>query len=251
MKTRNGVSARIALLCAAAVMASSQTVAGQEAQTTAEEEAGGRGFFQVGYLRMDVDDLNGSLAGAGLPSLDRNYLTLGGGGYGSRGRFLIGGEGHALLGRKETTTGGARQLTADGGYGLFRVGYLAVSAGPLDVYPLFGIGGGGTSLKIAERSVPTFDEVLTDPERSATMSAAVFLLDLAAAVSYRVTMGEREGRVGGILLGIQAGYTFAPAQSAWTLDGINDVADGPDFGIEGPYVRIAIGGWGRNRAQPR
>jgi hypothetical protein len=197
-----------------------------------------------------MDELDTALGAAGLPSLSRDYLTLGGAGYGTRGRFLIGGEGHALLGRKETTAGGARQLSADGGFGLFRVGYLALSVGALDVYPIFGIGGGGTSLKIAERSAPTFDDVLTDPERSATLSAAVFLLDVAAAANYRVTINQEEdGRVGGFLLGVQVGYTFAPAQSAWTLDGINDVAAGPDFRIQGPYVRLSIGGWGRESEQ--
>jgi hypothetical protein len=153
------------------------------------------------------------------------------------------------MGAKETTPGGARQLSAGGGYGLFRVGYLAVTAGALDVYPIFGIGGGGTSVKIAERSVPTFDEVLSDPERSATLSSAVFLMDVAAAANYRVTMREEEGRAGGILLGVQVGYAFAPAQSAWTLDGLNDVAAGPDFRITGPYVRLSVGGWGRETEQ--
>ena len=58
-------------------------------------------------------------------------------------------------------------------------------------------------------------------------------------------MGDRdEGRVGGMLLGVQVGYTFAPAQSSWTLDGLNDVAAGPDFRLQGPYVRVSVGGWG-------
>jgi hypothetical protein len=232
---------------------SSQTAAAQDAQAVADsvgEEVAGRGFFQVGYMRVDMDDLDRALGSAGLPSLSGDYLTLGGAGFGTRGRFLIGGEGHALLGRKETTPGGVRELSAGGGYGLFRVGYLAFTTGALDVYPIFGIGGGGTSLKIAERSVPTFDDVLTDPERSATLSTAVFLLDVAAAANYRVTMSEEDGRVGGFLLGVHVGYTFAPAQSSWTLDGINDVAAGPDFAVQGPYVRLSIGGWGRENREP-
>jgi hypothetical protein len=174
-----------------------------------------------------------------------DYLTLGGGGYGARGRFLIGGEGHGLLGRSETTPGGARQLSTAGGYGLFRVGYLAVAGDALDLYPLLGIGGGGTSVKIAERDAPTFDEVLADPERSATLSTGMFLMDVAVAVSYRVAMGQREEGEGGFLLGVQAGYTFAPGQASWTLDGINNVAAGPAYQIEGPYVRLSLGGWGR------
>jgi hypothetical protein len=57
-------------------------------------------------------------------------------------------------------------------------------------------------------------------------------------------MGRRDDGVGGVLLGVSLGYTFAPGASKWTLDGINSVAGGPTFQIEGPYVRLSIGGWG-------
>jgi hypothetical protein len=210
---------------------------------------GGRGFFQVGYMRLGMDDLNTALAGGGLPTMDEDVLTLGGAGYGARGRFLIGGEGHALTGRKETTPGGARELAVSGGYGMFRIGYLVVTGDAFDIYPLFGIGGGGMSLKIAERGAPTFDQVIADPETSSTLSTTVFVLDVAAAANFRITMSDNEDGVGGFLLGVQAGYSFTPAQSGWTLDGTNDVAGGPDLRIQGPYVRLSIGGWGRQNPE--
>jgi hypothetical protein len=216
-----------------------------QAEATEAEGNAGRGFFQAGYIRLDIDELNDELVLGGLPSMGENYLTLGGAGYGARGRFLIGGEGHALLGGSESAVGGARKLTVSGGYGMFRVGYLVLTRDALDVFPLFGIGGGGMGLKIAERSAPTFDQVINDPETSSTLSTGVFLLDVGAAANYRLTMSERENGVGGLLLGVQVGYSFAPAQSAWNLDGTNDVAGGPDLRIQGPYVRLSIGGWGR------
>jgi len=169
----------------------------------------GRGFFQVGYLHLDLDGLNSDLLAAGLPRLEQDHLTLGGAGYGSSGRFLIGGEGHALIGEDETTADGSRQLSPSGGYGLFRIGYLAFSRSQLDVYPLLGIGGGGMSLTIAERSAPTFDDVLADPERAARLSTGMFLLDLGVGANYRVAVGD-DDEEGGFLVGLQAGYTFAP-----------------------------------------
>lgn len=211
------------------------------------EEIAGRGFFQAGYIGLDMDDLNASLVGAGYPSLDGTFLTLGGGGYGHHGRFLIGGEGHGLLGSEETTVGGARQLDPSGGYGLFRLGYMAFSRSGLDVFPVFGIGGGGMSLKISERSAPTFDDVLADPERSSTLSTGMFLLDLSLAVHYRVRVERSdEGDGGGLLLGLQTGYTFAPGDPSWDLDEINSVAGGPDLQIEGFYIRLSLGGWGED-----
>lgn len=217
------------------------------AQDDEPERLAGRGFFQAGYIRLDLDEMNASLQGAGFPTLEGDVLTLGGAGYGTRGRFLIGGEGHALLGGAETTADGARQLSFGGGYGLFRVGYLAFSHRGLDVFPTFGIGGGGMSLSIAERSAPTFDDVLADPETSSRLSTGSFLLDVGLALNYRVPAGEEDG--GGFLVGLQGGYTFAPGSTAWRLDEINNVAGGPAFQIEGPYLRVSIGGWGREEEE--
>lgn len=113
------------------------------AQEPADSLGRGMGFFQVGYMGLDLGELNRSLNGAAYPSLDESFLTLGGTGYGFRGRFLIGGEGHAILGRSETTSDGSTRLSAGGGYGFFRVGYRAVAGPRLDVFPSIGIGGAG------------------------------------------------------------------------------------------------------------
>lgn len=208
-----------------------------------EEDAEvGRGFFQVGSFVMDVDELNADLRGAGYPSLNDTFLSLGGAGFGERGRFLIGGEGHALLGGDETSVDGTYRISAGGGYGLFRVGYVVLSSEGFDVFPMIGIGGGGMGLKIAERSVPTFDDVLDNPARSSSLSTGMFLIDTSIGANYRAGLGgEAEG---GFLVGVQVGYTFAPGDPKWELDEINTVAGGPPFKIEGPYIRLSLGGWG-------
>lgn len=213
----------------------------------------GRGFFQTGVFELDVDDLNSALTGAGYPALDGTVYTLGGGGYGTRGRFLMGGEGHALMETIETTADGAYQVGMSGGYGMFRLGYLAFTRGGLDVFPSLGLGGGGMSLEIVERGAPTFDDVLDDPARSARLSTAMLLLDASLSVQYRVDMSrdrddedeDGDDRPGGLLVGVEAGYTFAPGDSTWDLDGINGVAGGPTLQVEGLHLRISIGGWGR------
>lgn len=207
----------------------------------------GRGFLQAGYMRLDLDELNSSLSAAGLPTLDDTFLTLGGAGYANRGRFLFGGEGHGVLGSEETTVDGARRLETSGGYGLVRVGYLVFERAGMDIFPLVGIGGGGMSLEIAERSAPTFEDVLEVPERSSSLSTGAFLLDVSLAANYRVLVEDTdEGEAGGLLLGLQAGYTFTPGDTSWDLDGINSVAGGPELQIEGPYLRLSVGGWGRS-----
>jgi hypothetical protein len=234
----------VALLMLLALPASAST------QEDPDEEGRGGGFFQGGYMQLDLAELNATLTAAGYPALGEGFGTLGGGGFGMKGRFLLGGEGHALIGSDETTADGATQLELGGAYGLFRVGYLAYTLEGLDIYPMIGIGGGGMSLSLIDRSAPTFGEVLADPLRSSKLSIGSFLLDASVAAHYRFAVEEatpepaEEDDPGGVLVGVQAGYTFAPGSSSWNLDVINTVAGGPDLAMEGFYVRITIGGWG-------
>ena len=235
----------------AAVAALLASAVGAQAQTGEDPVDRGGGYFQVGYMMLDVDDLTGALLGPGYPGLEDSFVTLGGGGFGMKGPFLLGGEGHAVIGSTETTVDGATQVGLGGGYGLFRVGYLAYSMYGLDVFPMIGVGGGGLNLSLIERSAPTFGEVLIDPQRSANLSAGMFLLDASLALHYRPTIPgiqpsepDEDERPGGLMLGLQAGYTFAPGDTSWRLDGINTVAGGPDMKIQGFYVRLAVGGWG-------
>jgi hypothetical protein len=233
--------ALVASVCALAF--ATQSALTQEPEET---DGPGMGFFQIGYIGLDLDDLNGSLAGAGYPSLDESFFTLGGAGYGIRGRLMIGGEGHLLLGSDETTASGATRVSAGGGYGLFRLGYSVLSRAGVDIFPALGIGGGSLNMTFAERSAPTFDDVLADPQRSARLSTGMFLLDASAVLTYRITVREsEEGEAGGLLVGLQAGYTFAPGDTSWTLDDLNDVAGGPGFQVEGFHIELSIGGWGR------
>jgi hypothetical protein len=48
----------------------------------------------------------------------------------------------------------------------------------------------------------------------------------------------------GVNVGLRAGWTFAPLDSEWAF-GRNDVADGPEGGFTGPYIRLSVGGGSR------
>lgn len=240
-----------AAAAAAALVALLLTPHPAASQAEPAEERGGGGYFQAGYMMLDLDELNASLQAAGLPALDDGFVTIGGGGFGVvADRFLLGGEGHALMGSEETTPDGALQVSMGGGYGLFRLGYLAFSRAGFDVWPMIGLGGGGMNLQITERSAPTFEEVLANPLRSSSLSTGSFLLDVSVAAHYRILIEDDdpdpddEDEIGGFLVGLQVGYTLAPGDPSWDLDVINGVAGGPDLRLQGLYVRGSIGGWG-------
>lgn len=206
----------------------------------------GQGAFEIGYLRLDLGDLNNAMVAANLPKIDEQFLTLGAAGYGERGRWLFGGQGTGLIGRSKATTNGAFDVSLNGGYALFRVGYKVVVQEGFELSPTFGIGAAGMQLSIRGRSAPTFNDILSAPGRSSTLANASFMLDLGAQANGRIEIGTKDpNERGGVLVGMSAGYLFAPATSNWQLDGLNSVAGGPTVKMQGVYVRLSVGGWGR------
>jgi opacity protein-like surface antigen len=197
---------------------------------------GGRGFFMIGAQQLDLDELNERLGDAGHPDFDDVALTLGGGGFFRRGRLILGGEGHGVIGSSETTADGDLRTGLAGGYGLLNLGFAVVEHSGLLVYPLVGVGGGGMSLSIDERSTPSFDDILDDPRRGVRLNQAQFLLSAGVGVDQLFGGGR-----GGIAVGLRAGWTFAPLDSEWSFSR-NDVADGPEGGFDGGFIRLSVGG---------
>jgi hypothetical protein len=219
-----------------------QTVAAQDGERA--EEWTGEWVFMAGWQRLDVDGLNDRLRTSGFPSFPAGVLSLGGGGWAFKDRFLIGGNGHGLLARERMTSDGTFRANLAGGYGQVDLGYRLYTNERLDVYPIAGFGAGAMTLEIVEQGSATFDEILGNPLTMSRLSSWGFLFDLAAAADVRVTgAGEDEGTGeapgGGFSMGIRVGYTFWPGDWEW------DVPGGPEFAVRGLYVRAMVGGWAR------
>lgn len=198
----------------------------------------GAGFFAIGGSVLEVSDLNDRLAAGGYPTFGRTVLGIGGGGYAEHpGGFLLGGEGYGLIAGEEAHQG--RSVSLGGGYGLFNVGFMTEPDPHVRAYPMVGIGAGGFSLGIGSRpTAESFDDVLEDPDRSASLARGGFLFSLGGGLEYRTAPAGR-----GFVFGLRAGYLFAPSFGSWRLDG-NPVGEGPDASIAGPYLRVTIGGGG-------
>jgi len=203
--------------------------------------AGGGGFM-FGANRFDLTALNDKLKAKGFESLGEGQVFFGGGGYGLiRGRILLGGEGGGFT---RDVVSDTQKATLSGGYGFFNVGYVIFSTGNLKLFPLLGIGGGGFSLRIAERRKSlTFDQVLEEPGQETNMTTGGFLFSFALGADFLLALGEDEEGKGGLLLGIRAGYTFSPTKADWKM-GDMDVLGGPDVRMTGPYVHLLLGGGG-------
>ena len=205
---------------------------------------GGKGYFAIGWSALDLEPLNDALVAAGYPRFSEDFLSLGGGGYGVIGRFVIGGQGHGYLGEGRDATLGTQNYRSDliAGMGFVDLGWVLWSGERTTLTPIVGLGGGGLSVEIEELAAPTFDEVLAQPGHRSDLSTGGFLVDLG--VDFDVLLGrDFEEHRGGFLLGVRAGWILSPIHGGWQLED-RDIAGGPDFGITGPYVRFLLGGGG-------
>lgn len=202
--------------------------------------SGGEGYFMVGMQKIDVKNLNSLLRVYDYPVLDESYTSIGGGGYGLVNNFVIGGEGHGLIGSEVSNQNYKVNLTA--GYGMFNIGYLLHNDSGLKIFPLVGFGGGGIELRINEKASLDFTDVLSNPKRGSSLSLGGLMLNVGLNGNYVINFNE-EKSFGGILIGLSAGYTYFLKLGNWTLFE-SDISGGPDIGISGFYLRFNIGGGG-------
>ncbi len=153
----------------------------------------------------------------------------------------------------QDTDGGApsdEPVAEEQGTGFFAVGTQFTDLAPLNDrlsgagYPTFAsemvsLGGGGLQLDIEnEGSADNFDDVLDDPNRSASVTRASLLVHLGGGLEYQFgTPGK--GRTA--RLGLRAGYMISALSSDWQL-GDSSLPGGPDASLQGPFLRLTIGG---------
>jgi len=212
----------------------------EEAPARAQKEGGG-GFFAIGVNSIDLGPLNSRLSGAGYPTFPSELFAIGGGGYGVvAGTLLLGGEGYGLIAPSRGFEG--REVSVGGGYGLFTIGYRFRPTNQVVVYPQVGIGGGGMMLEIGSTGADSFDDVLDDPNREASLEKGSLLVSLGVGAEYQFATS---GEPGGFQIGLRAGYLLSPYESDWSL-GEDRLSGSPDASFGGPYVRLTIGGWGND-----
>ncbi len=201
----------------------------------------GRGYFMVGGSRLNVKPLNNRFREHDYSSLSENFLTIGGGGYGVMRRFLIGGEGHGYIGSDASSQ--TYRASVMGGAGFFNIGYSVYSENNWLIYPMIGLGFGGVQLNIRERTTPSFDDLIEDPGHGSNLFTGGFLMSFSLGTDYLMILRENDKKAGGIVIGLRAGYTFAPMTGDWMLDE-QRIGRGPKIGLTGPFLRLSFGGGG-------
>lgn len=217
---------------------------GQEEKAT-QKVYGGAGYFMPGVQILSIGNLNSKLESKGYPKISTSFTSAGGGGHAIIANFIVGGEGHGIIGKDVTNE--KYTLNLGGGYGIFDLGYVIFSKWGLNLYPIVGIGGSGLTLSITERTIPTFDDILENPKGHIEMSTGALLLHFAIGADYIVSFGGNEAK-GGVLIGLRAGFTYTPVAGDWKMADVK-VSGGPETGVNGVYIRLMIGGGGLGKRE--
>jgi hypothetical protein len=205
-----------------------------------QPEAGGGGFAMGGVRWLNLTSINNRMRSEGYPEFGRNYFTVGGGGQVVYHRFVIGGEGNAVLPFDGSRNTASSRQRLSGGFGLFRFGYAVIDTGSFRVFPLVGFGYGGMTLNLSRKGDSTFGDVLANPAREASMTAGGLLLDAGLGADYRIAFSKARRHTGFFSFGVRGGYLFVPYTTDWSMSG-GKVADGPALGLSGPYVQMMLG----------
>jgi hypothetical protein len=205
--------------------------------------SGGMGYFMTGYSLNDYSGINSLLKTNGYPEMKEGGVAFGGGGHFINNNVIIGGEGNGLTG--SLTKNSTYQVKSSTGYGFFNMGYMLVHKNKFLMYPMMGLGGGGTTIAITllEDAPATFQYLLEDPGRESYINTGGFLMNFSLNANLIVLGGGSDKGTGGLMAGIRLGYILDPATNSWKFNE-NKLSGSPDSGLSGFYFRITIGGGG-------
>jgi len=212
------------------------------AQSKTLLQSGGGGGFTIGYGFMDVSKLH-DFVPAGVNKFTNSQFLIGGTGHGYIGRLVMGGSGFGIQGDEISTDSFKYKL--GGGIGTFDIGYLLLDKEKVKIYPMIGIGGGGFGLRIAQNKNVSLNEVVNNPSREINISKGGFVFDVSVNLNFipSLTYNEQDNSYGGFMIGLKAGYLFSMPSSNWEFSG-GDVTGGPRFGLNMPYIKLILGGFG-------
>jgi hypothetical protein len=206
-------------------------------------ESGGMGYSMFGSSFLNVKDFNSQLENYGYIPLSGTFFSVGGGGHAIiNKKWIIGGEGHTLLGGNETNGNYTNSVIVS--YGFFDLGYIIFYPGELRLYPLIGIGAGEMKFSISEdlNSI-SFDQILDTPCINSEISKSEFVVNFALGADYLISLAKTENERGGLVFGLRAGYCVSPFRGHWKMGDV-EITGTPDLGFSGPYIRLMIGGGG-------
>jgi len=192
--------------------------------------AKGRGYggFVLSYMMPDLSELSSEFTAHGLPAVDDDIVTYGGGGWGGT-NLIVGGWGFGG-GRRFDSDSVSVRMTYGGGF--FEPGYFINIWKGFGIMPMVGIGGTAVTLKLRPRLEDIdFGELLDDPGRTSEVSYCTFTVAPALAILIPIEF---------IAIQLKGGYMYSPFQGSWELEDGADLRKAPEINPSGIYAQAGL-----------
>lgn len=194
-------------------------------------EAEGRGYggFILSYMMPDFSQLSSEFTANGLPAIDEDIITYGGG--------LWGGEKNLMMG--VWGFGGGRRFDSDSvtvtvNYGgiFFEPAYF------IDIYKGFGlvpsVGLGMTRVCLEMREILSdvdFDDLLADPSRTSEATYRSFSAAPSIAINIPIEF---------ISIQVKGGYMWSPFSGKWKMDDKSNLREAPGINPSGIFAGASL-----------
>jgi hypothetical protein len=195
------------------------------------------GSFSYGWQWVNISSLNNTLVAFSMPSFQGTGATVGGSAFRLIDCWLVGADANMVFLTERPVPNYDASIVA--GHLFLKGGYRLLASSNTLLFPLIGVGGGRSTLRISEtiNNGISFNNALLSPVPQINISTGSVLFDISANLNYFT----KEMLQSGFHFGISAGYIIAVPSSGWYLFNAN-VSEGPRFMLGGPYLRLKFGG---------
>ena len=189
----------------------------------------GFGGFVLSYTMPDFSDLSSEFTAHGLPAIDDEIITYGGGAWGGEKNVLMGVWGFC----------GGRDFYGDSGSVNMNFGGIFFEPGYfINIWRGFGImpsaGLGMTRVRLKMREILTdvdFDELLDDPTRTSEAKYRTFTAAPALSVNIPIEF---------IVIQIKGGYMWSPIAGKWKMEDGSELRETPDINPSGIFASAGL-----------
>lgn len=200
--------------------------------------------FTLGYANVNATRLNDFLPLAGANNFTNDNFAFGFLFSDTYGRGIVEFD---FGGAFNNQNGSLFRTQATYSHILLKGGYTILNGDRFRLYPLFGLGIGGTNIEISNNNNIQFNSLGTAPFQEINLTLPNLLLDLSFGGDFKVSTREGSECKGNrhFVLGFRAGYFYNVPNNNWRYTG-GSVNGAPSFGAQGAYVRATIG-FGRSK----
>lgn len=191
---------------------------------------------------LELNELNINLKDRGFPEAPTNYLSYGIGGHFVHNKIVAGIELLRLL-ERTTTAPTEYNISISAKFYLINFGHLIYQKKGLMMYPFLGTGLGKFKMIAAQNNIDSFNDI-SNLQKSSESKFSNIIFNLGFSTDYFLKYDPQKKGSNNLIIGFRVGMNFIPFKSKWKVNRI-EVPDGPEIGINGPYIRliIGLGGW--------